>query len=55
MNELDFNKYKKFFNEVIGRINSAKLDVYKSVNYHHLNQNFDIGKMIVERQSKFGK
>jgi len=54
MNELDFNKYKEFFDEVIGRINNAKLDVYKSVNYHHLNQNFDIGKMIVDRQSKFG-
>jgi len=54
MNELDFNKYKEFFDEVIGRINNAKLDVYKSVNYHHINQNFDIGKMIVDRQSKFG-
>lgn len=54
MNELDFYKYKEFFDEVISRINSAKIDAYKSVNYHHISQNYDIGKMIVDKQSKFG-
>jgi len=54
MNELDISTYKEFFDEVIQRINNAKIEAYKSVNYHQIHQNFDIGKMIVERQTKFG-
>ncbi len=54
MNELDNNLYKEFFNEVIGRINSARIEAYKSVNYQQIRQNYDIGRMIVEKQSKFG-
>jgi len=54
MSELDFNKYKELFDEVIQRINSARIEAYKSVNYLHISQNYDIGKMIVDRQTKFG-
>jgi len=50
MNEIDINIYAEFFNEVIVRINSARIDAFKSVNYLQIHQNFDIGKMIVERR-----
>jgi len=54
MSNLDLNVYKEFFNDVITRINSARIEAYKSVNQHQIDHNFDLGKMIVDRQSKYG-
>lgn len=54
MNNLDLNSYKELFDEIIQRISSARIDAYKSINYHQIKQNFDIGKMIVSRQILFG-
>ncbi len=50
MNEL--TTYKSFFQSVIDTINSAKYKAYKSVNKFHIEQNFEIGKIIVQNQNK---
>jgi len=54
MNDIDLNSYKELVSEVIERIKSARIEVFKSVNQHQISHNFDIGRMIVDRQSKFG-
>lgn len=54
MNEIELNNYKTFFDEVIRRITNSRIEAYKSVNYHQILQNYDIGQMIVDRQTKFG-
>jgi predicted nuclease of restriction endonuclease-like (RecB) superfamily len=46
----DLVAYDKFFKEVISAINSAKYQAYKSLNKHHIGQNFELGKIIVENQ-----
>ena len=50
MNEL--TTYKSFFQSIIDTINSAKYRAYKSVNKFHIEQNFEIGKIIVQNQNK---
>jgi len=50
MNEL--TTYKSFFQSIIDTINSAKYKAYKSVNKFHIEQNFEIGKIIVQNQNK---
>jgi len=54
MNELDHNHYKVLFDEIVNRIRLARFEAYKSINYHHILQNFDIGKLIVEKQKQYG-
>lgn len=44
--------YKRFFQDVLDTINSAKYEAYKSVNKFHIGQNFEIGKLIVQNQEK---
>lgn len=46
----DLVAYDKFFKEVISAIKSAKYQAYKSLNKHHIGQNFELGKIIVENQ-----
>lgn len=48
----DLKVYDQFFKEVIDTINAAKYEAYKSLNKHHIGQNFDLGKIIVENQEK---
>jgi len=48
----DLIAYNEFFKEVIDTINSAKYEAYKSLNKHHIGQNFDLGKIIVKNQEK---
>jgi len=48
----DLTAYNDFFKEVINTINSAKYEAYKSLNKHHIGQNFEIGKLIVKNQEK---
>jgi len=48
----DLTAYSDFFKEVINTINSAKYEAYKSLNKHHIGQNFEIGKLIVKNQEK---
>ncbi len=52
MNEL--TTYKEFFNEIFEAINKAKYKAYKSLNRFHIEQNFEIGEIIVENQEKYG-
>ncbi len=47
---IDLQKYRDFFNEVIQTINSVKYEAYKSLNKHHIELNFEIGKLIVKNQ-----
>jgi len=54
MKELDINNYRDLFEEIVNRINTARVEAYKSVNYIQISHNFEIGKIIVERQKKFG-
>ena len=44
--------YSNFLTEVIDTINSAKYKAYKSLNKHHIGQNFNLGKIIVKNQEK---
>ena len=52
MNEL--TTYKEFFNEVIETINKAKYKAFKSLNKFHIQQNYEIGEIIVRNQEKYG-
>jgi predicted nuclease of restriction endonuclease-like (RecB) superfamily len=44
--------YSKFFKEIIDTINSARYQAFKSLNKHHIGQNFEIGRIIVENQKR---
>ncbi|SOU86447.1 PDDEXK nuclease domain-containing protein [Tenacibaculum dicentrarchi] len=44
--------YNIFFEAIINTINSAKYEAYKSLNKHHIGQNFELGKLIVKNQEK---
>jgi len=48
----DVTIYNNFFKSVIDTINSAKYQAYKSVNKFHIGQNYEIGKIIVQNQTK---
>ncbi len=50
MNEL--TTYKEFFSEIIETINKTKYKAFKSLNRFHIEQNFEIGKIIVKNQEK---
>jgi len=52
MNEL--TTYKEFFNVIVKTINKAKYKAYKSLNRFHIEQNFEIGSIIVKNQEKYG-
>ena len=54
MKPQETQNYKDFFNEIIATIERARYDAFKSVNYSQINQNFTLGKIIVERQKEFG-
>lgn len=44
--------YKKFLSEIIDTINSARYKAYKAVNKYNIEQNFELGRIIVENQQK---
>jgi len=44
--------YNSFFTEIINTINSARYQVFKSLNKVHIGQNFEIGRIIVKNQEK---
>lgn len=44
--------YNEFFKAIIDTINSTKYEAYKSLNKHHIGQNFELGKLIVKNQEK---
>lgn len=46
----DLKQYNSFFNEIVQTINSARYEAYKSLNKHHIELNFEIGKLIVKNQ-----
>jgi len=48
----DLVAYNEFLKEIISTINSAKYEAYRSLNKHHIGQNFDLGKVIVKNQEK---
>ncbi len=52
MNELA--TYKEFFEEIIETINKAKYKAFKTLNRFHIEQNYEIGKIIVKNQEKHG-
>ena len=52
MNEL--TTYKDFFQEIIETINKARYKAFKSLNKFHIEQNFEIGEIIVRNQKKYG-
>ena len=54
MNVLKNKDYSKFLDEVKQKIQSAKLQVARSVNSELIIRYFNIGKSIVERPEKFG-
>ena len=44
--------YKNFYKEVIETINATRYKAYKSLNKYHIEQNYEIGRIIVEHQEK---
>ncbi|WP_281991662.1 PDDEXK nuclease domain-containing protein [Aquimarina aggregata] len=48
----DLTTYTDFFKEIVNTINSTKYEAYKALNKHHIGQNFEIGKLIVQNQEK---
>jgi predicted nuclease of restriction endonuclease-like (RecB) superfamily len=50
MNNL--SAYNSFFSQIIKTINSARYQAFKSLNKFHIGQNFEIGRIIVENQTK---
>lgn len=53
--KLNDNKgYNHFFSEVITTINSARYEASKSLNRHLVSLNFEIGRLIVKNQEKYG-
>jgi len=52
MNEL--TTYKEFFNEVVETINKARYKAFKSLNKFHIQQNYELGEIIVRNQEKYG-
>jgi predicted nuclease of restriction endonuclease-like (RecB) superfamily len=46
--------YTSFLNEVKERIHQAQYDAMRKVNQEHISVCWDIGKMIVEKQEKYG-
>jgi len=54
MKPQETQNYKVFFNEIIATIEQARYDAFKSMNYSQINQNFTLGKIIIERQKEFG-
>ena len=44
--------YQKFLTEVIDTIFSARYKAYKTVNKYNIEQNFELGRIIVENQQK---
>lgn len=50
MNKL--SAYNNFFTEIINTINSARYQAFKSLNKFHIEQNFEIGRIIVKNQER---
>ena len=46
-------RYKEFFNEVVETINKARYKTFKSLNKFHIQQNYEIGEIIVRNQEKY--
>ena len=54
MKALTDKNYRKFLSEVKQRIQSAKLQVARSINTELIKLYFNVGKLIVEKQERFG-
>ena len=52
--QLDKNTYKDFVSDIKKRIKSAQYEAMKAVNKQAIQLNWDIGKMIVEKQEQLG-
>jgi len=51
MNKLTI--YENFFNEVVATINKARYKAFKSLNKFHIQQNYELGEIIVRNQKKY--
>ena len=52
--KIEIYAYKPFLNEVIEKINIARINASIAINYNSIQLNYDIGKLIVNRQEKYG-
>ncbi len=50
----DLSVYKSFFNEVVETINKSRYKAFKALNRFHIQQNYEIGEIIVRNQEKYG-
>ena len=48
----DLTTYNEFFKKVIDTINSTRYEAFKALNKFNIEQNYEIGKLIVENQEK---
>ncbi len=55
MRELDNNKqYQDFLNEIIQKIERARYESFKALTKYNILLNYEIGRLIVERQKLYG-
>ena len=54
MQEIDFNSYQSFFNEVVAVINTERFKASQSLNKHQITVNFELGRCIVRSQAEHG-
>lgn len=52
MENIDKATYHDLFNQIIEKINSSRFAAFKAVNKHLISLNFEIGKLIVDSQTK---
>jgi len=52
MEEVEKITYKKLFDEVLATINLSRINAYKAINHQLIALNFELGRIIVENQSK---
>ena len=52
MKNIDESTYHDLFNQIIDTINSSRFSAFKAVNKHLISLNFEIGRLIVNSQTK---
>ena len=51
---IDKNAYKPLLKEIVEKINIARINASRAVNYSAIQLNYEIGELIVNRQEKYG-
>lgn len=50
----ELQEYNSFFKEITATIEKSRYSAFKSLNSNHITQYFEIGRIIIDRQDKYG-